>query len=265
MELLHIDLYRIDQKEANEMVDSSADFEGIRCIEWSEKLSEHKKTEPHIDLHIQDGHKNSNRHLTVQFHDIPLPSRKNVETWRKQLMLPEPICKHCDIVGGFAERIAHTLLKRGIVVRPKALRRAGELHDLLRFLDFKIGGVSFVRPTPQEQTCWDTWKERYPKLKHEPACSLFLRERGCDALATIIEPHGLHLPSPKRATIEQKVLFYADKRVIDRVVTIDERFEDFKNRYGNGKVSSKHTQWYDEVRAIEKELFPEGVPLSLSL
>ncbi|MBI3336505.1 tRNA (adenosine(37)-N6)-threonylcarbamoyltransferase complex ATPase subunit type 1 TsaE [Candidatus Peregrinibacteria bacterium] len=253
IELLHIDLYRIDPKEAKDLVESSDDFQGIRCIEWSEKISEKEKTGLHIDLKFED-HKNTERSLDIQFHDIALPSRAQIETWRKETALLKPICKHCDTVGRFAEKIAHTLLERGVIVRPETVRRAGELHDLLRFLDFQ-------NPSLDPPPVWKKWMAQYPNLKHEAACALFLREQGFDALATIIEPHGLMFPSPKRPTIEQKVLFYADKRtIVDRVVSIDERFEDFKERYGKGKVSSKHTQWYEEVCAIERELFPEGVP-----
>ena len=252
MELLHIDLYRIDPKEAKELVESSDDFEGIRCIEWSEKISEQKKTGPHIDLLFKDI-KNSERNLCIQFHDISLPSRTQIETWRRQVMLPDQIRKHCDIVGEFAEKIARALLENGIVARPLALRRAGELHDLLRFLDFQ-------NPPLYPPPVWKKWMAQYPNFRHEAACALFLREQGFNPLAAIIEPHGLMLHSPKRSTIEQKVLFYADKRVIDRVVSIDERFEDFKNRYGNETVSAKHTQLHQEVRAIERELFPDGAP-----
>lgn len=252
IDLLHIDLYRIDQKEANEMVDSRSDFEGIRCIEWSEKILEHQKYGPHIDIVLTEKSMHA-RELALSFHDISLPSRKNVETWRKQLMVLEPICKHCDIVGKLAERIAHVLLKRGIIIRPKALRRAGELHDLLRFLDFK-------NPPPNPPSVWQQWKARYPLRTHESACALFLRENGFDALAAIVEPHGLPTRLSALRTIEQKVLYYSDKRVIDRVVSIDERFDYFARRYSKGEISKKHTQWYEEVKVVEKELFPDGAP-----
>ena len=56
-------------------------------------------------------------------------------------------------------------------------------------------------------------------------------------------------------TIEQKILFYADKRVIlDKKVTLKERFDDFVTRYGDG-IWTKHAEkWYEQAKEIEEEL-----------
>jgi hypothetical protein len=139
-----------------------------------------------------------------------------------------------------------------------ALVRAAEVHDLLRFVDFPSDFQKLFTPTKEQLSVWKNWKTQYDGLKHEEACATFLRARGFDALASIVEVHGLRLPSPNRATIEQKLLFYADKRVkFDEVVSLDERFDDFCERYGKGKQSKESTIWYKEAKELEKELFPE--------
>ena len=87
-----------------------------------------------------------------------------------------------------------------------------------------------------------------------------MEERGYGELSAVVAPHGFHDTSP-RVTIEQKLLFYADKRVmIDRVVSLEERFADFARRYGNGRMSDEARAWYEEVRKVECDLFVADPP-----
>jgi tRNA threonylcarbamoyladenosine biosynthesis protein TsaE len=251
-ELIHIDLYRLSSVESTQLIESSNDCTGIRCIEWSEKISEEEKQKPYINIVLTQ--ENDGRMLTIHFHDIPLPSRKDIEFWRNEVQLPIHIQTHCDVVGSFAQICANTLCQQGVIARPCAVRRSGEAHDLLRFLDFHAGAHAVNIP---ESPVWSMWRNTYQNIKHEPACAMFLRQHGYDAIATIVEPHGLMLPPPKLTTIEQKILFYADKRcVIDQVVSLEERFTDFKKRYGDGEYAANHDKWYKEAKQIEKELFP---------
>lgn len=103
--------------------------------------------------------------------------------------------------------------------------------------------------------------DRYPG-RHEDACAALLRERGFSTVAAIVEPHGLRLPSPDRQTVEQQILYYADKRVaFDTVVTLEERFADFRKRYGPGREEEAKL-WYGEACTVEAQLFPDGPPAS---
>ncbi|MEN9561288.1 MAG: hypothetical protein RIQ56_561, partial [Candidatus Parcubacteria bacterium] len=105
------------------------------------------------------------------------------------------------------------------------------------------------------------WKQLLGNLRHELACEKFLAERGYGALGKIVASHGLRLPPGAHATIEQKILYYADKRVlIDRVVELEERFADFRKRYGKMQTSKESEQWYNDVKTIERTLFPDGTP-----
>ncbi len=254
-ELLHLDLYRLSSHQAHALAQSSDDFPGIRCIEWADRLA----PPPLPDgISLVFSEERDGRRLHATFADIPLPSREEIEQWRCDVHLPENVVRHCDAVGIFAEHLAGIFLGRGVLVRPLALRRAGEVHDLFRFLDFRRGNAyaSFT-PSPEDIACWKSWQERFAEFKHEPACAAFLREHGFHALAEIVEVHGLTLQPTTRRTTEQKILFYADKRVkIDAVVTLEERFRDFCVRYDQGKESEKSRVWFEEVRAVERELFP---------
>jgi len=136
------------------------------------------------------------------------------------------------------------------------------VHDLLRFLDFRDGGYAGGDDAPDDQKHWEHIRSKYPRMKHEPACAAFLRERGYDALGTIVSVHGLVLPSPERRTIEQQLLFYADKRVmVDKRVTLEERFADFERRYGGGVRTRDAETWYREATDVEQRLFPGGCPV----
>lgn len=259
-ECIHIDLYRLSEKQSRELLHATDDHEGIRCIEWPEHASvDFDASKIHVQLHEEE----KSRIATITFDDIALPSRDQIENWRREMLLPVHICRHCDAVTDFSQELGETLLKRGVPLRPHLLRRSAEVHDLLRFLDFRPGGFAGLEEHSEEQArLWADLRKQYPGLKHEPACAAFLEKQGFPAVAEVVKVHGLTLPSPPRRTIEQQILFYADKRVqIDQRVSLDERFEDFRRRYSDGKHSDDGETWYREARGVEKELFPEGCPI----
>ena len=257
--LMHVDLYRLSPAEAAALVASSRDFPGIRCIEWSDRLSVLPE-DPAIDIVLRE--EGLGRRLFVTFRDADIPSDSTIEAWRTEVHLPPHISAHCDVVSAFAAKLADILLARCTLVRRSLLRAAGRVHDLFRFVDFRSGAdPPESQITESDRAIYAAWKNRFPGLRHEALCKVFLREQGFEALADIVAVHGLHLPSPARATIEQQLLFYADKRVReDQVVTLRERFDDFQRRYAGGKESKQSNIWYAEAQAIETSLFPEGPP-----
>lgn len=253
-DVLHIDLYRLDEKQAKELLEGSEDFSGIRCIEWSDRANLQG------DIHIHLEEKDSGRTLEITFRDLPLPSEEQIQKWRDEVELPEHIQRHCDAVAAFAEKLGAVLLERGIILRPLALKRGGQLHDLLRFVDF-TPGAGHLGHEVQESETWVEIRKKYEGMRHEPACAEFLREHGYSELARIVAVHGLRLPPKDRVTPEQKLLYYADKRMrIDTQVSLDERFADFYERYKTGPMSDDAKIWYEEASTLEKELFPEGAP-----
>ncbi len=256
---IHIDLYRIDPSRCRELLAASDDHEGIRCIEWADRLDSDVPDTPRITIRLSEG--GDGRLCSIDFDDIPLPSTSQIEQWQEAVRLPKHIIAHCQGVAAIGARVTEYLASQGMVVRPTAVERSGLVHDLLRFVDFKHSpDQGFIDPE-EDIAHWKMIANNFPELKHEEACATFLQEKGFDALASIVEVHGLRLPSPERVTIEQKVLFYADKRVaIDKVVTVEERFQDFRNRYNKGDISPEGIAWYTEAINLEKELFPDGPP-----
>ena len=250
--LLHIDLYRLtDPLQADAFIEEALDdWQGLCCIEWPERLS--KLPDECIEVFLTDPHR-MGRELEVIFGDTPLPSRTEIEQWREECMTPENVVAHCDAVAELCREIATTLRQKGTVVRIEAVAKAGELHDMLRFIDFKNGGkpAHIENPTPQQQERWDQISTQYPEKTHEIAARDFLVSRGYPLLGSIVEKHGF-LETKGERTLEEKILFYADKCLKGpQFVSVDERFADFNERYG---PSPERDAWYEEVKRIEAEL-----------
>lgn len=267
--LLHIDLYRLAPRQAEYLLSGSENFSGIRCIEWFDRAHINQLGRacpgpqdrgPLILIAISET-SSAERSLNFLFHDIALPTDDQIRDWRSDALLPCHIADHCEAVAEFAVKLGDILIASGKIVRRLALRRAAQAHDLFRFLDFRPGGHPCSDYPSNALSEWARMRARYRGLNHEQACAQFLGEHGFAALATIVAVHGLDRPPPFSATIEQKILFYADKRVMcERVVSLEERFADFARRYGNGAVSGEAKRWYAITRQIEESLFPQGPP-----
>ncbi len=260
-EMAHIDLYRLTTLQARDLLHASEEHCAIRCIEWPQRLDLPLPECFPQSIAITLEEEGDGRLLSVDFRDIPFPSDDEIATWRHECMVPSGVAKHCDAVAAFIQNVIIPSMKtQHRIVRPQMLRAAAMTHDLLRFLDFKNQAFAITHTEEQEQR-WAQLRESYDGLSHESACERFLSERGFATLGRVVGTHGLALPSHERVTIEQKILFYADKRVkMDSVVSLDERFADFRARYDEGKASEESARWYEEAKELEKELFPHGCP-----
>ncbi|NLG07278.1 tRNA (adenosine(37)-N6)-threonylcarbamoyltransferase complex ATPase subunit type 1 TsaE [Candidatus Peribacteria bacterium] len=254
-ELLHIDLYRLPETAARTLAEQSEDHAGIRCIEWSERLENTNPQDDLIIIHI-DERTNGTRQVTCTFRDIALPTQQQVQTWRAHVCLPENVAQHCDAVAAFARQIGEHMLSKGYIVRPLALERAAQLHDLFRFVDF-LPTTSDNAPQPTREH-WADLKKTYGSI-HEDAAAQFVTEQGFPAIGHIFRTHGMKGEDP--TTIEQQLLFYADKRVMgDTIVTLEERFADFRQRYSGGRDTQQSSAWLAACKRMEQQLFPESAP-----
>lgn len=260
-ELLHCDLYRLTPNDAQKLVHASEDHHGIRCIEWADRLPETNGREG-IMIALDERPDGTGRDLSVSFQDMPLPSDRQIQNWREEVFLPYPVVRHCDTVADVAVRLAAELCRRGQIVRPEALRMAAAAHDVLRFVDFHRGAAHIEQEiNPRHAQKWEEVKSQYPKLRHEAAAARFLVGKGFPELAEIVRVHGLTLAASARVTVEQRLLYYADKRVkIDEIVTLEERLRDFTERYSHLGKLRESDAWYEEVRKMENDLFPDGPP-----
>lgn len=245
---VHIDLYRLSPADAAQLLDQTDITEGIRCVEWADRLPEIPASLPHILIDLKE--EKDGRNLTVTFNDMPIPSDSQIAEWRRTVALPDNIIAHCEAVKSVSKGLGEHFLSEGSVVRLRSLTSAAALHDLLRFIDFEDGQLA-------GNDTWQSLKREFPGMKHEAAASAFLKQKGFDGIGQIVSTHGLANPTIRDTLIEQKLLFYADKRAAhDMVVTLKERFREFEERY-----KKPAGQWAEEAHLLEKQLFGENPPL----
>ncbi len=258
-QMSHIDLYRLTSAQAKEFLATQEDFPGIRMIEWGGRTD---VADAAINITIEEvGH---HRAIEIAFADIQIPTDATIKKWIKDVHLPDHIVKHMNAVTAMAGKVADAVLAQGRIVRKKALHAAAVMHDMLRFVDFKspIGHEDFT-PTLSQVNRWSEMKEKYG-AHHEAACEKFLIAHGFPEIGRIVSTHKGYSEKPEEMpkTIEQKILAYADKRVkFDTVVSLDERFDDFKHRYRKGEESKYATAWLKEMKRLETELLPHGLKL----
>lgn len=257
--LCHIDLCRLEPKDAGSFLDHSAEFPGIRVIEWAEKSG---LRDADIILHIRD-HRDS-RLIDCTFRDIRIPSQGDIESIWDEARVPTHIREHMKTVADATHAVAEELQKQGRIIRPGALRAAALLHDTLRYVDFRsFDDDSFgLAPDAGTKNVWQRMKETYG-TPHEPAAMRLVSERGYPEVARIIETHrGTYRSvAPPLRTIEQKALCYADKRVDPtRIVSLEERFHELIKRHRKNGADPDEVAWQDSIRRLEAELFPDGVP-----
>ena len=111
-------------------------------------------------------------------------SREICEAWYEEVELPEHIRAHCRAVGMLAGEIAEKLVQRGACLDVELCRSGGFLHDLLRL-----------------------------QKHHEQAAGDFLRTRGYEALAFIVEHHRGFEDKPSSVCREDVVVCLADKLI----------------------------------------------------
>jgi len=153
-----------------------------------------------------------------------IPSREECLDILNKNKTPSNVIEHCKTVCKLAEDIAGKLINKGIEVNKKLVIAAALLHDIER-----------------------------EKENHIAEGTKLLKSMGFSEVSEVIKKHSLYGIEDENAqpkTIEEKIVFYADKRVKgDEIVSLRERFEDIKKRY-----NVDLTEEYKFAKKIEDEL-----------
>lgn len=138
-----------------------------------------------------------------------IPSEEECYKLLKESNVPENIVRHSERVKELAMEIAGKLMGRGVKVNLALVKAGALLHDIDKFETIKGKG-----------------------MHGEPGYER-MREKGYYAVAEIVRKHLVEMVS-ELASAEEKIVYYADKRVIDdRIVTLKERLEFIKEKYGS--------------------------------
>ena len=163
-----------------------------------------------------------------------IPDREECLRLMERYGMLEHIVAHSLEVSRVALFLSAELNKRGQQIDSHLVEAASLLHDI------------------SKTECLRT------KEDHTEAGCRLLREIGYDKVGEIVAQHvwltGERSPT---AVSEEEVVNYADKRVRhDQIVSLDERFQDLKSRYGKSDGSIKYlTELEKIILGIEKKIF----------
>ena len=149
----------------------------------------------------------------------------------KENDVPDNIIAHTKAVCRFALRAVDFLDKNGIPVNRDLVAAGALLHDI----------------------------KKLSKNDHVVEGYTLIKSMGYDEVALTIKRHGLanlHDSDFVPKTWEEKIVFYADKRVKDdKVVSLEQRFEYIRQRYKREETEHE----YKYAKEIEKEIFGDEV------
>lgn len=173
----------------------------------------------------------------------------------QEFKVPANIIAHMRVVSEVASKIAKKLISNNVKIDQETIVNAALLHDTLRIVDIKEERLYTLAKNPDELKLWLHLKEKYKEIGHEKAMAEVLRNRGEEKLAQLIGKHGF-FEVHKLQTLEEKIVYYADKRVDhDKIVDLKKRFDEGKKRNalpGDDQAFIKETE--QKVFALEKEL-----------
>ena len=157
---------------------------------------------------------------------MKIPTKEECLKILKDAAVPDNIIAHTSKVCEIALKISDILEKKSIKVNKNLVAAAAMLHDIKKLSknDHVIEGYNYIKSLG------------YPEV------------------ANVMKKHGLvHVENdefvPK--TYEEKIVFYADKRVKDdKLVSVDERFSYIMQRYNHYNIKAE----LELTKKIEKEL-----------
>jgi hypothetical protein len=175
--------------------------------------------------------------------------------------LPDHIIRHCEKVYKIAKQIGEKYAEKGQKIDLENLKAAALLHDLFRIADIPDKSYEELHTVADkyDQVTWDSLRIRYKGKTHAEAAYEFFMNKGEEKLALMIKKHYFYAildPTDKPSSLEEKILSYADKRVMhDKIVSLKERFEEGSKRHNpNQKNRDEIQKIHNAYYALEKEL-----------
>ena len=163
-----------------------------------------------------------------------IPNREECLRLMGEYGMLENIIAHSLEVAKVALFIATELNKRGERISLGLVEAASLLHDLTK------------------TECLKTKKD------HARTGSQVLKGIGYERVGEVVEQHiWLKKESDPLSISEEEIVNYADKRVMhDRIVSLEERFNDLKKRYGRDREAVDYLDRMEkEIYGIEQKIF----------
>lgn len=161
-----------------------------------------------------------------------IPSKAECVRILKKHKVPQNIIGHSLAVSGMSLEVADAVASRGVPVDRELVLAGAILHDIA-----KAGEGDHLREG-----------------------AVILRELGFHRVADVVERHGIGslTDDNKPQSIEDKIVHYADKRVVeDKIVSIEERFDYLAEKYPTR--FTPRGEVYQYIKELEKELLGSGI------
>ncbi len=159
-----------------------------------------------------------------------IPSREKCMELLKKYNVPDNIINHSVFVSKIAVYLAKKLKRAGKKIDISLVEAGALLHDIAKY-------KSILEDN---------------EYSHGDMAEKILLEEGYPEVGEIAKMHRLDRAKELK-TWEEKVVYYADKRVLHRkLVSLKERYEDLKKRY---KVPKEKRYPLKPLLELEKEIF----------
>tara|TARA_Y100000310_G_C20669891_1_gene809645 strand:+ start:220 stop:816 length:597 start_codon:yes stop_codon:yes gene_type:complete len=171
---------------------------------------------------------------------------------------PPSIIDHVTAVAKVGRQLAEAFVAKGVDVDVDAVEAACLLHDVLKCVDFQ----NYDNFNDEEQAFYANLVGRFGK-SHPEAAAKMLAEEGYPEVGEIIRSHGLESigEASGPTSMEQKIVFYADKRAKYVTVTLESRFGEWKKKYSENNDDERDKEYWAEKEnlsiALEEDLFEQ--------
>ena len=185
-------------------------------------------------------------------------NKAKIQQIYKKYHTPGNVIAHMRQVAKICENLADKFEGKGVKINKELLLNAALLHDALRICDIRNYNPYEIKKTATKEDLkvWETLRKKYFKIGHEKAIEKILKGTGELKLANLILKHDFYLID-KLKTWEEKILYYADKRVDhDKIVTLKKRFKEGKKRNNGPGDNFQLIEGIEKkIILLEKELF----------
>ena len=183
-----------------------------------------------------------------------IPTREECIHLMDKFKTPVGVRRHSEIVNRVAVFLAKKLKAADVDIDVDLVDAASFLHDFVRQLNF----YSFEGAKPEETLVWRPLREIYSHMDHADIAAELLKNK-YPRVGMIISKHGCQaVLNNEPETWEEKVVAYADRRVIHSKITpVEKRFEDVMIRHEEFYVKSGLDPQKEKqnILKIEKSIF----------
>ena len=192
---------------------------------------------------------------------MKIPSNEYCNNLLSQYHVPQPICRHCEVVTKVGVTLANCLLKAGVDINIELVEAGCRVHDAFKAASLKeltpIPKLNYI-PTQEEITVWKEMRDRFEGI-HETLIAAQILQNEYPEFADFVSQIGSTGNSCYlQGGIELKVIHYADWRVqLDQIISFDDRLaylrETYKDSWAKAGIS-----WdirYEQEKLIEQEIF----------